>query len=143
MARPKCAICAEPQTAKMSSWYWAWTWPTGDRRGYVQLICKGCITDHVKRLIRYAADDTCCVLCRGPLDASDSATVWLTLYAPGRDREDLSLEYHPSCFESEADVFSRGARRLPDREGAGSGGPPAPRPREEWPSWSAMGIDPA
>ena len=140
MARAVCSVCGEPQSRKMASFYWNWTWPTGDRRGYKQLVDAECAAPYL-RLARSQMDESeLCAHCGDKVDHLLSIDLYCTCYIPGRDRDDWMRSYHAACFEQVFQAFQQGATRLPDRKGLGSGAPRSPAQGTGWESWGQQGI---
>jgi len=141
--RVVCAGCGEQSKEKMASFYWAWTWPTGDRRAYKQLLDFECSTKHLRRIVRAEENERRCVECQELVDPSvGEVVVWGTVYLPKKDRLDVGLPFHPSCWEESCEGFTRNATRLSDRQEQ-AGGPPPATQRNKWDSWASIGIDPA
>jgi hypothetical protein len=124
----------------MASAYWAWTWPTGDRRSYKQHICAEHV-DAISSWIKYdKASLQTCYSCEEEFKEFETVvTVWFTLYVPKRERYDGCLDLHVTCHEQAVDGFMLNAERLRDRPMSGRG---APRPDLELAAWDALGIYP-
>ncbi len=140
--RTLCSSCQEPSREKMAGFYWAWTWPTGDRRAYKQFFDFECATPVLRDLVRVERHPDECLQCGiMPSTSEGEVLVWCTYYLPGKERQDACLPFHPACFEGRADRFSHNAVRLADK-GVGGGGTPSPNPGNRWDSWASMGIEP-
>ncbi len=127
----------------MAAFYWGWTWPTGDRRSYKQLLDFECSTPYLKQIVQAEQHEDDCVVCKEEVDrAEGEVLVWGTVYLPGKDRLDVCLPFHPAHFEAMADHYTHGATRLVNR-GSQAGGPPPETPGNKWDSWDSMGITPA
>ncbi len=138
-----CSGCQEPSAAKMAGFYWAWTWPTGDRRAYKQLLDFECSTTALRRIVRSQKEQPECNECGGKTDPqAGEVLVWTTYYLPGKDRADACLVFHPACFEQVAQQFVHNAVRLPERR-VGGGGSPAPHPGRPQNAWAMPSLDTA
>jgi hypothetical protein len=134
----KCSVDGVPLHGKGCSVYWAWKWPTGDRRAYKQLRCVEHSASIALMCARAAQNVATCTHCFKPFEPEEpSVTVWATVYFPHRERIDAYADFHARCFEEAEESLRVGARRLPDR-GSGRG---APRPDLEPDPWTALGID--
>ena len=123
----------------MATVYWAWYWPSGDRRSYKQRFDPICAMPILAMLRSSLESPDDCAGCHERITGDADVQVWWTLYLPGREREDWSLLYDAACFERDADRFTAGADRLLDRT-AGGGGPPAPSTRVV--PWETIGLHP-
>jgi hypothetical protein len=133
-------MCNEPQRTKMVSVYWAWTWPTGDRRAYKQHLCVEDAAELATYVRNSRLDYQLCFRCNEPLrEDSTRVTVWITAYFPKHDRIDAYADFHVSCHNEVVPYLVQGAERLDDR-GSGWG---APRPDLEADPWQALGLTPA
>ena len=142
MPRNSCSIDGVVQHSKMASVYWAWTWPTGDRRSFKQLRCVQHSVALAEMCARAKANVQDCTACGEEFSDIDTpVTVWATVYFPHRERIDAWADFHARCFEAAEPAFRLGATRLPDRKGPGRG---APRPgHEDDDPWRAIGIPPS
>jgi hypothetical protein len=142
MLRNLCSVCQERRPGKLATIYWAWTWPTGDRRAYKQFFDSDCIgVWNMPLQVAHKQSAHCSGCGEKVTDDERSIAVWATIYLPGRDRIDDVLEYHVPCFEKNAERFTMNAQRLPVRpEGSGTGAP-VPEP-QEWPDWASIRIVP-
>jgi hypothetical protein len=119
----------------MATFYWAWFWPSGDRRAYKQLVDPICAMGIIKRVNDAIAQDDHCIRCHERINGSPEVVVWATIYIPFRERLDVGLPYDAACFEKEADLYSKGGQRLLDRAPAvllQEGGPPPGAAWDEW-----------
>jgi hypothetical protein len=127
----------------MATFYWNWTWPSGDKRAYKQWFDFECSTPNLRRIVMAEKDPDNCIACGAFIDDQEPYTIlWVTYILPGNDKASTSFAYHVSCFESEAEIYSANAKRLEVRSD-GAGGAPRPVPGNKWDSWQAMGIKPA
>lgn len=125
----------------MASFYWRWTWPSGDRRAFKQFFDSECVHTPIELLQEPNGEPQECPICRKMVEQWPSVTVWSTYYVPGQEAGSGCVEYHESCFQVAEEGFMRNAVRLTDRAAVGAGGPP-PRPGNPWDTWRQQGIDP-
>ncbi len=122
----------------MAAFYWRWTWPSGDRRGYKQQMDFECSSSHLRRIVKAENNVDDCVFCGKPVDNGQSSLiVWYTMYLPGKERMDGGLDYHHECFTQAEYWYTQNATRLTDRDGGG-GGPPASTRGNPWDYWDSM-----
>lgn len=140
--RAKCGMCDETSQWKMASFYWRWTWPSGDRRAYKQFFDAECVNVPLQLLREPQEEATECPICGKLVEAYPAITVWATHYIPGQEPATGCIEYHESCFQVAEPQFLKNAVRLPDRAMVQAGGPP-PGHGNPWDSWRQQGIDPA
>lgn len=141
-SRAVCAGCAEPSQWKLASFYWRWTWPSGDRRGYKQFFDSNCVVGPFGRITHWDEETMTCAVCQEETRFPDQITVYATYYLPGQERQDGYVLYHPACFQGAEAEYLAHAVRLADRD-AEAGGPPPRTKGNPWDSWKAQGIDPA
>lgn len=138
MSAAACSICEEQSRIKLGGFYWRWIWPSGDYRGYRQLLDPTCAMNVLsKAKASYEAPDDC-LKCGQPLSYPASVKVHGYAFLPGHDRKDFELAYCETCFVEEEPSFAKNARRLDDAPDQG-GGTPALSRRED--PWAAIGIE--
>lgn len=125
----------------MASFYWRWTWPSGDRRAYKQWFDAECVGGVLHLLSEPQEEPTVCDICKELVTGYPSITVWATYYIPGQEPGTGCAQYHEACFQVAERGFLHEAVRLEDRAMVQAGGPP-PGPRNPWDSWRQQGIDP-
>src|SRR5262249_18820888 len=130
---PKCALCAEYTPGKMAAVYWGWRYPSGDRRSYKQLYDANCY-----RLIHQLAMKSEeglyeCPICLKNEPLRDTVTFFGTVFLPGGKRIDFVADVCEPCHLAFEGKIMQNATRLPDRTGAGAGGP-QPQPHDD--PWS-------
>jgi len=137
MSTAVCSICEEKSRVKLGGFYWRWVWPSGDLRGYRQLIdpvCAGSIVNNIK--LATAQPDNC-VKCEGKLAYPASVRVNGYAFLPGRDRLDFEVPYCETCFVEEEELYIRNAKRL-DNGVVEGGGASALSPQED--PWAGLGL---
>lgn len=122
----------------MATVYWAWTWPTGDRRCYKQFFDPQCFASVVTK-INAADNNDLCFMC-GQLAATDQdLNLYATYYVPKHDRADAFLSIHEACLSQGDQYFMQNAIRMPNRQEHVT--PPSrEHPKDPWDSWDSMGL---
>lgn len=136
-----CALCDEPSPIKMMTVYWAWTWPTGDRRCYKQFFDYSCAASLVPKIEAKDSTDAC-YLCNQVAATADDINLYATYYVPGRDRLDAFLTIHESCLSRGEQYFTKNSVRMPERT-QDQRVQAAERKGNPWDSWGAMGLSPS
>jgi len=136
-----CSACRTKRPGKLANLYWAWFLADGARSGWKQRLCAYCAPIKIGELLRtvragsMADSPFACLACG--IDASgDSDPVYLTLYVPGRDPEELAFQLDSACAVKIRAQAQEGAERLPDRGGLVRG--PSPTTTV----WDALGLSP-
>lgn len=139
--RTLCALCDETSPVRMMTMYWAWTWPSGDRRCYKQHFDYECAAGVVQKVEK--ADNTdLCFMCGELAAMTSDINLYATYYIPGRDRLDAFLTIHEVCLTKGDQYFTQQATRMPERSQSdrakanGVKGNP-------WDSWGVMGLTPS
>lgn len=132
-----CSICEEKSRSKLASFYWRWVWPSGDFRGYRQLLDPVCVGSVVNNAKLAHDEPTKCVKCEGELAYPASVKVQGYAFLPNQDRIDFEIGYCETCFTEEEELYVRNAKRLDNRPVEG-GGASALSSRED--PWAAIGL---
>ena len=136
-----CSLCRQRKPGKLASLYWAWFNADGGRSAWKQRLCARCAPERLQSLLLTlsSADSTsdvfACVAC-GASAADDSDPVYLTLYVPGRDPQELALQLDGACAVAIRSQAMEGAERLEDRGGVVRG------PSTGTSAWDALGLAP-
>lgn len=136
-----CSVCRQRRPGKMATAYWAWFDANGDRCAWKQRFCAACAQANLHTLLltlRSEGSDSntfACVSC-GTDASQDSDPVYLTLYVPGREPEELALQLDGPCAANMRSQAQVGAERLADRGGLVRG----PSPTNT--TWDAIGLAP-
>lgn len=136
----KCALCEERSPYKLATIYWAWTWPSGDRRCYKQWFDATCFHTVIEKLNRSDNTDQC-FFC-GELAATvDDLNLYATYYIPGRERADGFATMHQNCLMNGEHQLTQNGVRMPDR-GRDFVQQVLPITGNPWDSWDQMGLRP-
>lgn len=135
-----CSLCNERSKTKLATVYWAWYWPSGDRRSYKQRFDPICAMPTFAKLNWSIDNEGHCPVCREHTGDSPDVTLWATAYVPGHEAAAYALDYHARCFEQIADELTVGAQRLLDRPLLGAGGPPPRAEVDPWDGFEVKGV---
>jgi len=136
-----CSICRARRPGKLATAYWAWFDDGGARHAWKQRFCASCALDNLQKLLMTLSaagsisDVFACVAC-GASAEHDSDPVYLTLYVPGKDPQELALQLDGPCAVDIRVKAMTGAERLEDRGGVVRG------PSTSTSAWDALGIGP-
>lgn len=137
-----CSICRQRRPGKLASAYWAWFLADGSRTAWKVRYCAGCAASELQMLLqqlRHAGETSevfACVGC-GSSAAEDSDPIYLTLYLPGREPEELALQLDSACAAKLRIPITEHGDRLADRGGVVRG------PSPTLTAWDALGLGPA
>jgi len=136
-----CSVCQRKARWKLATVYWATT-DQGVRSAWKQRFCAACFPSLYEALRTMRDHSEQCPECNMPLLPDQIVTYWATVYVPGSERLDTSLDV---CFECRSTVLSqlrRGATDLENRR-AGEGGPlPQPQAASPWDALGDLSLDP-
>ena len=136
-----CSVCKQRRPGKLASAYWAWFKADGERSAWKLRYCAACASQHLSAILtnlRGAGDSEevfACVSC-GAGATDDSDPMYLTLYLPGREPEELALQLCSSCAAKLRIPITTQGDRLPDRGGVVRGPSPSTS------TWDALGLGP-
>lgn len=136
-----CSICEEKSPIKLAGFYWRWVWPSGDFRGYRQLLDPTCAGDVVNKLRLAQAQPDNCLKCEGVLAYPASVKVQGYAFLPGRDRFDFELPYCETCFLEDEYVYTKGAKRLDNRQGEGGGASALNPASDPWAGFAQASVN--
>jgi hypothetical protein len=138
-----CSMCGMRRPGKLASAYWAWFLADGSRSAWKVRYCPACAREHLHelltRLFQQGADATevfACVSC-GLNASEDSDPIYLTLYLPGREPEEIALQLDSACAAKLRIPITSSGTRLEDRGGVVRGPSPSTS------AWDAIGLSPA
>lgn len=134
-------MCGQRRPGKLASAYWAWFLADGSRSAWKLRYCPACAVAHLKGLLASTleraemSDVFACVSC-GASAAEDSDPVYLTLYLPGKEPEELALQLDSACAARLRIPITQKGERLADRGGVVRG------PSPPTSAWDALGLSP-
>jgi|SRR4051794_19261911 hypothetical protein len=136
-----CSVCRGRKPGKLASAYWAWFLADGSRSAWKVRYCQGCAQQHLAQLFQTlrASDGTsdvfACLSC-GTDASQDSDPIYLTLYLPGKEPEEIALQLDGACAAKLRIPITTHGERLPDRGGIVRGPSPSTS------AWDALGLSP-
>jgi hypothetical protein len=136
-----CSVCRGRKPGKLASAYWAWFNADGARSAWKVRYCQDCAVEHLSMLfqkLREAdgmSDVFACVSCSASA-SQDSDPIYLTLYLPGKEPEEIALQLDAACAAKLRIPITTHGERLPDRGGVVRG----PSPLTS--AWDALGLSP-
>lgn len=137
-----CSMCGVRRPGKLASAYWAWFLADGSRSAWKVRYCPGCAREHLHELLSRlfemgaeATDVFACVSC-GLNANEDSDPIYLTLYLPGREAEELALQLDSACAAKLRIPITEHGSRLQDRGGVVRGPSPSTS------AWDSLGLSP-
>jgi len=137
-----CSVCGHSSRSKMATVYWGLT-TQGIRSAWKQRFCGTCFPNVYEafRTMRDHPDQ--CPECHCDLELEETVTYWATVYIPGHDRYDTSLDVCLDDREKVMHELRRGAIALENRQ-AGEGGPlPQPSVYDPWAALDDLALDPS
>ena len=137
-----CSVCRTRRPGKLASAYWAWFNADGARSAWKLRYCAQCAPGSLSEVLQRSrtADGTenvfGCVFCGA--DASrDSDPLYLTLYLPGKEPEELAIQACGACAARVRVPIVTQGDRLEDRGGVVRGPSPSTS------AWDALGLAPS
>jgi hypothetical protein len=136
-----CSFCRQRKPGKLASAYWAWFLADGERSAWKARYCPACAESNLSALFSQlremdgTSDVFACVSC-GTNAAEDSDPIYLTLYLPGKEPQEIALQLDSACAAGLRIPVTSHAERLPDRGGVVRG----PSPLTS--AWDALGLAP-
>lgn len=136
-----CSVCRQRRPGKLASAYWAWFDAAGERRAWKLRYCAACAVESLQLLLqnlRQMGDSSevfACVSC-GTDASHDSDPMYLTLYLPGKEPEELALQLDGACAAKLRIPITEHGERLEDRGGVVRGPSPSTT------AWDALGLAP-
>lgn len=97
-----CSVCRQRKPGKLASAYWAWFNADGGRSAWKVRYCPACAATSLHELFKKlretdgTSDVFACVSC-GTDASRDSDPIYLTLYLPGREPEEIALQLDGAC----------------------------------------------
>lgn len=134
-----CSVCKARRPGKLASAYWAWFRADGVRTAYKVRYCQQCAYQYLvdilakTRQLGDLEDVFACVSC-GISAEGDSDPIYLTLYLPGKEPEELALQLCGACAAKMRGPITDSGDHLEDRGGVVRG----PSPNNS--SWDALAI---
>jgi hypothetical protein len=136
-----CSVCRQRKPGKLATAYWAWFLADGERSAWKVRYCPGCASDVLSKLFSKlrSMDGTSsvfdCVLC-GQDASTTSDPIYLTLYLPGKEPQEIALQLCAVCAVSLRIPIGEVGERLADRGGVVRG------PSPSLTAWDALGLAP-
>jgi len=125
-----CSVCRMRRPGKLATAYWAWFNADGNRSAYKLRYCQPCAVEvlvpTLKTFLTAVESDSvfACVGC-GADASQDSDPIYLTLYLPGKEPEELALQFDSACAaKTRIPIVDKG-EALPDRGGVVRGPSPS------------------
>jgi HSP20 family molecular chaperone IbpA len=137
-----CSVCRQRRPGKLASAYWAWFNADGARSAWKVRYCHGCAAESLSKLFQKlretdgTSDVFACVSC-GTDASQDSDPIYLTLYLPGKEPEEIALQLDGACAAKLRIPITTQGERLADRGGVVRG--PSPLTT----AWDALGLSPS
>lgn len=136
-----CSVCRQRKPGKLASAYWAWFNADGARSAWKVRYCSACASESLSQLFATLRETDgqssafACVSCGA--DASlDSDPMYLTLYLPGKEPEEIALRLDGACAAKLRIPITTQGDRLEDRGGVVRG------PSHGNSAWDALGLSP-
>ena len=136
-----CSLCKGRRPGKLASAYWAWFNADGNRSAWKIRYCHACAVESLSTLLHRlrstdgTSDVFACVSC-GSDASQDSDPVYLTLYLPGKEPEEIALQLDGACAAKLRIPITTYGERLADRGGVVRGPSPSVT------AWDALGLNP-
>lgn len=136
-----CSMCRQRRPGKLASAYWAWFNADGERSAWKVRYCPACAADGLSTLFQTlretagTSDVFACVCC-GASATHDSDPIYLTLYLPGKEPEEIALQLDGACAAKLRIPITEHGDRLADRGGVVRGPSPSVS------AWDALGLRP-
>jgi hypothetical protein len=136
-----CSVCRQRKPGKLATAYWAWFLADESRSAWKVRYCPACAEQHLSELFSQLRemDGTlsvfACVSC-GASAETDSDPMYLTLYLPGKEPQEIALQLDSACAAKLRIPITTSGERLPDRGGVVRG------PSSSTSEWDALGLAP-
>jgi hypothetical protein len=136
-----CSVCRQRKPGKLATAYWAWFLADESRSAWKVRYCPACAEQHLSALFNQLRemDGTlsvfACVSC-GASAETDSDPIYLTLYLPGKEPQEIALQLDSACAARLRIPITTSGERLPDRGGVVRG------PSSSTSDWDALGLAP-
>ena len=136
-----CSMCRQRKPGKLATAYWAWFLADASRSAWKLRYCPGCANESLSTLFSRLRemDGTspvfACVSC-GSDASQDSDPIYLTLYLPGWEPQEIALQLDGACAARLRIPITENGDRLPDRGGLVRG------PSPSISAWDALGLAP-
>jgi hypothetical protein len=136
-----CSVCRGRKPGKLASAYWAWFLADGSRSAWKVRYCHACAAENLSALFSRlremdgTSDVFACLSC-GANASEDSDPIYLTLYLPGKEPEEIALQLDGACAAKLRIPITTHGERLPDRGGVVRGPSPSTS------AWDALGLAP-
>ena len=136
-----CSVCGQRKPGKLASAYWAWFNADGGRSAWKLRYCPECAVKSLSLLFNRlrSMDGTspvfACVSC-GADASEDSDPIYLTLYLPGKESEEIALQLDGACAAKLRIPITESGTKLLDRGGVVRG------PSQALSAWDALGLAP-
>jgi hypothetical protein len=137
-----CSMCRQRRPGKLASAYWAWFKADGSRACWKVRYCPECAVSSLSKLWEQLrsmdgmSDVFACVSC-GSNAATDSDPLYVTLYLPGKEPQEIALQLDAACAARLRIPITESGELQPDRGGLVRGPSPATT------AWDALGLEPA
>jgi hypothetical protein len=137
MASSPCSQCGERIRGPAASVYVAWFVGTGERVCYKMRYCYRCVARTWALILKAefgigneAADFSWCSVCGTGTPPEELDPVYVTLYLPKQERQDLSLQTHWACAAKLRQPVQENGILQPNRQGGMRG--PSSSPDNDW-----------
>ena len=136
-----CSFCRQRKPGKLATAYWAWFVADGSRSAWKLRYCPECAVENLSKLwaqlraMDGTSDVFACVSC-GTNAAEDSEPIYVTLYLPGKEPQEIALQLDGACAAQLRIPLTAKGERLPDRGGVVRGPSPSTS------AWDQLGLAP-
>lgn len=137
-----CSVCRRRLPGKLATAYWAWFLADESRSAWKVRYCPADAQTELLALLTNSrslepnSNVFACVSC-GTDASEDSDPIYLTLYLPGKEPEEIALQLDGACAAKLRIPITTHGERLPDRGGVVRG----PSPSNS--VWDALGLSPS